>query len=146
MIASGLDGYFRNGSVPSLRWRCGMGSLFLLSQYLVKKDNPKKGHALGVLVGGLTSFAFSVRLRKMIKNGMSVMHPVSLWAGLGLVCATLNAKMYREVEGGYSPGSVQAAWDNHFSAFGEQDLDKIMLDYTEDSLLRLYDFTTSNKT
>merc|ERR1711924_541355 len=36
----------------------------------------------------------------------------------------------------YSPANVQAAWDNHFEAFGAQDLDKIMLDYNEDSVLK----------
>jgi len=41
-------------------------------------------------------------------------------------------------EGTYAPRSVQQAWDNHFSAFGEQDLDKIMLDYTEMSVVRLF--------
>ena len=39
----------------------------------------------------------------------------------------------------YQPASVQAAWDNHFSAFGAQDLDKIMLDYNDASELRCYE-------
>ena len=42
----------------------------------------------------------------------------------------------------YNPTSVQEAWDNHFSAFGGQDLDKIMLDYDADSVLKAYDFTS----
>jgi len=46
----------------------------------------------------------------------------------------------------YYPTSVQAAWDNHFDAFGKQDLDKIMLDYDETSVARLYDNTTGQKT
>ena len=87
MILSGLDGYFRKGSLYSLSWRCGMGSLFLLSDNLVRKDKPKKGYALGAFVGGLSSFCFSVRLRKMIKYRMNVVHPVSFWAGFGIVCA-----------------------------------------------------------
>ena len=42
----------------------------------------------------------------------------------------------------YNPTSVQEAWDNHFSAFGGQDLDKIMLDYDNSSVLKAYDFTS----
>lgn len=38
----------------------------------------------------------------------------------------------------YAPASMPEAWDNHFSAFGDQDLAKIMLDYTEDSVVQLY--------
>lgn len=39
---------------------------------------------------------------------------------------------------GYRPTSVQAAWDNHFEAFGKQDLDQIMLDYDETSEARVW--------
>merc|ERR1712087_1029624 len=39
----------------------------------------------------------------------------------------------------YSPKCVQEAWDNHFSAFGGQDLDKIMLDYDDNSVVRVFD-------
>ena len=42
----------------------------------------------------------------------------------------------------YNPTSVQEAWDNHFSAFGGQDLDKIMLDYDNSSVLKAYDFSS----
>ena len=39
----------------------------------------------------------------------------------------------------YTPTSVQAAWDNHFGAFfGAKDLDKIMLDYDELSVIQKY--------
>ena len=31
----------------------------------------------------------------------------------------------------YAPTNVAQAWKNHFEAFGTQNLDKIMLDYTE---------------
>ena len=41
--------------------------------------------------------------------------------------------------------SVQAAWDNHFSAFGEQNVDKILLDYTEESEILIWD-TAAEKT
>merc|ERR1719188_1356214 len=42
--------------------------------------------------------------------------------------------------------SPLAARDNHFEAFGKQDLDKIMLDYDETSVARVYDNTTGQKT
>ena len=42
----------------------------------------------------------------------------------------------------YKPTNVSTAWDNHFSAFGGQDLDKIMLDYDNSSVLKAYDFTS----
>mmetsp|Transcript_19971 Transcript_19971/g.33443 ORF Transcript_19971/g.33443 Transcript_19971/m.33443 type:complete len:120 (+) Transcript_19971:271-630(+) len=35
--------------------------------------------------------------------------------------------------------SVQSAWDNHFAAFGAQDADKILLDYTEESVIKVWD-------
>ena len=38
--------------------------------------------------------------------------------------------------------TVQAAWDNHFAAFGAQDVDKIMLDYTDQSVLKAWDHRT----
>merc|ERR1712061_826021 len=38
----------------------------------------------------------------------------------------------------YAPASVQEAWDNHFAAFGAQDVDKIMLDYTDRSVLKAF--------
>ena len=41
--------------------------------------------------------------------------------------------------------SVQASWDNHFAAFGGQNLDQIMVDYTENSVVRLYNFTKKEK-
>jgi len=36
-------------------------------------------------------------------------------------------------------GIVQAAWDNHFGAFGSQNIDQILLDYTEESMINVYD-------
>jgi len=33
---------------------------------------------------------------------------------------------------------VQAAWENHFAAFGTQDVEKVLLDYTEDSVITVY--------
>lgn len=42
-------------------------------------------------------------------------------------------------------GKVQAGWDNHFSAFGAQDVPKILLDYTESSELHTYNAVTGEK-
>ena len=39
-------------------------------------------------------------------------------------------------------GPVQASWDNHFAAFGAQDVDKILLDYTEKSTIKVYNQVT----
>jgi len=40
------------------------------------------------------------------------------------------------------PGSaVQAGWDNHFGAFAAQDVQKILLDYTDESQIFVYDIT-----
>ncbi|GMH80821.1 hypothetical protein TrST_g10635 [Triparma strigata] len=43
----------------------------------------------------------------------------------------------------YNPTSTQQAWDNHFEAFGSQDVDKILLDYTSTSVIRVYDHSKS---
>merc|ERR1712228_989502 len=37
----------------------------------------------------------------------------------------------------YAPKSVQDAWDNHFNAFGAQDISRIMLDYDDNSVIRV---------
>jgi len=47
---------------------------------------------------------------------------------------------------GAGSGPVQNAWDNHFSAFGAQDVDKILLDYTAQSVITIYDQSTGTKT
>ncbi len=39
-------------------------------------------------------------------------------------------------------GPVQASWDNHFAAFGGQDVDKVLKDYTENSVIKVYDQIT----
>merc|ERR1712203_333342 len=39
---------------------------------------------------------------------------------------------------GYLPKSIQEAWDNHFAAFGGQDVDKILLDYDDNSVARVH--------
>ena len=42
--------------------------------------------------------------------------------------------------------SVQAVRDNHFPAFGAQDVDKILLDYTDKSVLKAYEYTDAKLT
>lgn len=54
------------------------------------------------------------------------------------IMAVRKPKPTPPVDGAYSPQNVQEAWDNHFSAFGAQDLDKIMLDYNENSIVRVH--------
>jgi len=39
---------------------------------------------------------------------------------------------------------VQASWDNHFAAFGGQDLERVLLDYTEDSVIHVYNQLTGS--
>ena len=39
-------------------------------------------------------------------------------------------------------GPVQASWDNHFAAFGAQDVDKVLKDYTEKSVIKVYNQVT----
>lgn len=45
-------------------------------------------------------------------------------------------------ETGYAPAKVQEAWDNHFAAFGAQDVEKILLDYDENSVARVHNNVT----
>lgn len=42
--------------------------------------------------------------------------------------------------------SVSASWDNHFAAFAEQDVGKILKDYTNRSLVQVYDFSATQNT
>lgn len=46
---------------------------------------------------------------------------------------------------GYFPRSVQEAWDNHFDAFGKQDVEKIMLDYDQTSIAKVYNNADGSK-
>ena len=54
----------------------------------------------------------------------------------------MAAKKVPQIQADYKPGSVKAAWDNHFAAFGAQDVTRIMQDYTEKSVLKAFDHTT----
>ena len=42
--------------------------------------------------------------------------------------------------------SVQTSWNNHFAAFGAQDVDMILLDYTDDSVITVYNQLTGSNT
>merc|ERR1712232_1444388 len=43
-------------------------------------------------------------------------------------------------------GPVHDAWDNHFSAFGAHDVDKILEDYTEKSIITVYNQVDGSQT
>lgn len=60
----------------------------------------------------------------------------------------LSAVSSRRVQnlGGLHMSSVQASWDNHFSAFGGQDVDMILKDYTEASQIVVYDAVNDKET
>ena len=58
-------------------------------------------------------------------------------AVLAVAGSTVNAQHYGTT---VAPApTVQAGWDNHFSAFAGQDLNGILQDYTETSILNIYD-------
>jgi len=40
-------------------------------------------------------------------------------------------------------GPIASGWQNHFDAFGAQDTEKILADYTEQSVIRVWDWTTA---
>jgi len=44
------------------------------------------------------------------------------------------------------PLPTQAAWENHFAAFGSQDVEKILIDYSEESIITLFNQITGAKT
>jgi len=48
-------------------------------------------------------------------------------------------------ENSYEPRTVADAWKNHFDAFGGQDLDKILLDYDEKSVVTVWDTRSDSK-
>merc|ERR1719199_710380 len=58
-----------------------------------------------------------------------------------VVNATSNApsnKVANKVA--YNPTDYEEAWDNHFDAFGAQNVTQIMWDYNEMSVVRVYNF------
>jgi ketosteroid isomerase-like protein len=48
------------------------------------------------------------------------------------------AEMVNDSEAPTGSGPVHAGWENHFAAFGGQDVDRILLDYVEDSVITVY--------
>jgi len=42
-----------------------------------------------------------------------------------------------------APGPIKNGWDNHFEAFGAKNVTKILDDYTEESVIRIWDNTNS---
>merc|ERR1711879_58306 len=55
------------------------------------------------------------------------------------------AQQHQGAQKHYSPQKIADAWQNHFDAFGAQDLDKIMLDYDNDSVARVYNNADATK-
>merc|ERR1712084_102267 len=43
-------------------------------------------------------------------------------------------------------GAVHDAWSNHFAAFGTHNVSRILLDYTEDSTVTVYNHVDRSKT
>merc|ERR1719158_2119621 len=46
----------------------------------------------------------------------------------------------------YVPQTVQQAWENHFGAITSRDIEKLMLDYDDNSMVRAFDNGTGKKT
>jgi len=63
-------------------------------------------------------------------------------------CATTESSVssydHEAYAASYKPKCAQDVFDNHFDAFGEQNIDKIMLDYTEDSILTGFDWSSGD--
>jgi len=93
-----------------------------------------------------------VLVKACTKRDRSSMQIFSLPVAAAAACALVLTGCG---SGGDNPDPLQAGWDNHFGAFGEgvaaQDaedptqgntaaLDKIMLDYDENSVIRLYSY------
>lgn len=77
----------------------------------------------------------------VIQSAGSILQPAaSMVAYPGVGVPTIGAQPTF-----YMALSIKQAWENHFDAFGKQDLDKIMLDYDETSVARLYNFTSGQK-
>jgi len=58
---------------------------------------------------------------------------------------SLQSMVFKTESDVYAPKSVQDAWDNHVLAFGNQDVEQILLDYDETSMITSYDQTTDEK-
>jgi len=87
--------------------------------------------------------------QEKVRTGVSAVEEVGSIAGDSVkLDSDLQARLDAQREkcatpkASYKAETVQAAWDNHFGAFGAQDVAKIMLDYTEASELRAFDHQT----
>jgi len=58
----------------------------------------------------------------------------------------LHQNVVVHYEATMSEGPVHDAWDNHFSAFGAHDVDKILEDYTEKSIITVYNQVDGSQT
>jgi len=82
---------------------------------------------------------FSFRLEgghvyKILKQNIVVTEPNKACVDSGTALATTGSD------------GIYAAWTNHFTAFGGADADKIMDDYTADSLVQVYDIRDNSYT
>lgn len=91
---------------------------------------------------------------KCPSSGVLAAHDVFLFDGKGKITrqniayhsgVPTSSSSTSEKSADYSPMSLQEAWDNHFSAFGEQNVDKILLDYKEDSTLCIFDHASGDE-
>ena len=57
-----------------------------------------------------------------------------------------SIEMKNDSEAPTGSGPVHAGWANHFAAFGGQDVDKILLDYVEDSEITVYNHADGSST
>jgi ketosteroid isomerase-like protein len=55
-------------------------------------------------------------------------------------------EMVNDAEAPTGSGPVHDGWANHFAAFGGQDVDRILLDYVEDSEITVYNHADGSKT
>jgi len=63
-----------------------------------------------------------------------------------LLCIVSSTSSETNTEVGDKLTPVSSAWDNHFTAFGAGDDDKIALDYDASSVLHVYDHKTADET
>jgi len=105
---------------------------------------PASGYATGT-----DSFIFNAQ-GKILRQNVVVHYDTSSSALLALE-AHVNAPVSWSLGSGLGGWwaarrtPVQSAWDNHFAAFGGQDIDRILLDYTEHSMIIVYDQTSGRQ-
>jgi hypothetical protein len=55
-------------------------------------------------------------------------------------------KMVNDKQAANGTGAVHDSWNNHFAAFGGQDVDKVLKDYTNKSIITVYNQLDGTKT